>query len=69
VRVLDSEILQSAMPLTHLKVLFCESVNVTAFQQISDWYSSTLKSLIWIDSFNSNKNRFNSVYYFGDINK
>ncbi|XP_011494208.1 PREDICTED: F-box only protein 33 [Ceratosolen solmsi marchali] len=68
VRVLDSEILQSAMPLTHLKVLFCERVNVTAFQIISDWYSSTLKSLIWIDSFNYHQNHFNSVYNFGDLN-
>ncbi|XP_058810849.1 F-box only protein 33 [Phymastichus coffea] len=56
VRVLDSEILQPAMPLTHLKVLFCESVNTVALHRISLWYPDSLQSIIWINSFNSTKN-------------
>ncbi|KAF3423071.1 hypothetical protein E2986_09938 [Frieseomelitta varia] len=47
---LDTNILRSAMPLTHLKVLFCENVNIRALHRLSRWYSLTLKSLIWIDS-------------------
>ncbi|XP_015119600.1 F-box only protein 33 [Diachasma alloeum] len=50
VTVLDSEILRPAMPLTHLKALFCESVNLRALFNLSSWYSSSLKSLVWIDS-------------------
>ncbi|XP_011139498.1 F-box only protein 33 isoform X2 [Harpegnathos saltator] len=50
VKVLDSDILCAAMPLTHLKVLFCEGVNIRALLRLSMWYSHTLKSLTWIDS-------------------
>ncbi|XP_023288899.1 F-box/LRR-repeat protein 3, partial [Orussus abietinus] len=50
VTVLDSDILRPAMPLTHLKVLFCENVNVGALHRLSGWYPDSLKSLIWIDS-------------------
>lgn len=50
VKVLDTNILHSAMPLTHLKVLFCESVNTTALSRLAMWYSHRLKSLTWIDS-------------------
>ncbi|KAJ8678769.1 hypothetical protein QAD02_014556 [Eretmocerus hayati] len=66
VRVLDSEILHPAMPLTHLKVLFCEGINVTALHQLSDWYSSTLQSLIWIDSFNSQENNLLDSLIYDD---
>ncbi|XP_032680868.1 F-box only protein 33 isoform X2 [Odontomachus brunneus] len=52
VKVLDTDILCSAMPLTHLKVLFCESVNIRALLRLSMWYSHTLRSLTWIDSIN-----------------
>ncbi|XP_014211388.1 F-box only protein 33 [Copidosoma floridanum] len=62
VTVLDREILQPSMPLTHLKVLFCESVNNAALHQISDFYSETLQSIIWIDSLNFHKNTMNSLY-------
>lgn len=48
--VLDTSIFRAAMPLTHLKVLFCKTVNINALLKLSTWYSDTLKSLIWIDS-------------------
>lgn len=47
---LDTNILRPSMPLTHLKVLFCETVNIRALHRLSRWYSRTLKSLILIDS-------------------
>ncbi|XP_011313575.1 F-box only protein 33 [Fopius arisanus] len=50
VTILHSNILQPAMPLTHLRALFCESVNLRALFKLSSWYSSSLKSLVWIDS-------------------
>ncbi|KAK0097154.1 hypothetical protein PV326_003091 [Microctonus aethiopoides] len=55
VTVLDSNILQPAMPLTHLKVLFCEHVNVQALSILSLWYNRTLQSLMWIDSKDENE--------------
>ncbi|XP_029055392.1 F-box only protein 33 [Osmia lignaria lignaria] len=50
IQMLDTDILRPSMPLTHLKVLFCENVNIRALHRLSSWYSLTLKSLIWIDS-------------------
>ncbi|KYM95761.1 F-box only protein 33 [Cyphomyrmex costatus] len=50
VKVLDTDILCAAMPLTHLQVLFCENINIRALHRISMWYANTLKSLTWIDS-------------------
>ncbi|XP_076623713.1 F-box only protein 33 [Colletes latitarsis] len=50
--MLHSDILRRSMPLTHLKVLFCEDVNIRALLLLSRWYSLSLKSLIWIDSMN-----------------
>ncbi|XP_078043910.1 F-box only protein 33 [Augochlora pura] len=50
VEMLHSDILRRSMPLTHLKVLFCENVNSRALLVLSSWYYLTLKSLIWIDS-------------------
>lgn len=47
---LDTNILRPSMPLTHLKVLFCENFNIRALHRLSRWYSLTLRSLIWIDS-------------------
>ncbi|GAB1865407.1 F-box only protein 33 [Camponotus japonicus] len=50
VKVLHTDIFCPAMPLTHLKVLFCENVNNRALLRLSMWYSHTLRSLTWIDS-------------------
>lgn len=44
------------MPLTHLKVLFCEKFNIDVLHQLSNWYSYKLKSLIWIDSMDTTEN-------------
>jgi len=49
VDVLHSKILRRAMPLTHLKVFFCEKLNVEAVHQLS-FYSDTLRSIWWVDS-------------------
>uniref|UniRef100_A0A1B6LRU6 F-box domain-containing protein n=1 Tax=Graphocephala atropunctata TaxID=36148 RepID=A0A1B6LRU6_9HEMI len=49
VDVLHSKILKRAMPLTHLKVFFCEKLNVEAVHQLS-FYSETLRSIWWVDS-------------------
>ncbi|XP_046661224.1 F-box only protein 33 [Homalodisca vitripennis] len=49
VDVLHSKILKRAMPLTHLKVFFCEKLNVEAVNQLS-FYSETLRSIWWVDS-------------------
>ncbi|XP_076169743.1 F-box only protein 33 [Ptiloglossa arizonensis] len=48
--MLHSDILRRSMPLTHLKVLFCENINIRVLLVLSSWYHLTLKSLIWIDS-------------------
>ncbi|XP_015592478.1 F-box only protein 33 [Cephus cinctus] len=53
VTILDSHILQPAMPLTHLKVLFCETVNANAIHRLAAWYPNTLRSLVWIDCLDS----------------
>ncbi|XP_076248567.1 F-box only protein 33 [Calliopsis andreniformis] len=50
IEMLNTNILCPSMPLTHLKVLFCENVNIRALHLLSTWYAHTLKSLIWIDS-------------------
>lgn len=50
IEMLDTGILRRSMPLTHLKVLFCKTLNIGALHGISRWYSHTFKSLIWIDS-------------------
>ncbi|XP_066601526.1 F-box only protein 33-like [Prorops nasuta] len=52
IKVLDTDILRPDMPLTHLKVLFCETVNNRALHHLSNWYQDTLQSFIWMDSMN-----------------
>ncbi|XP_050541769.1 uncharacterized protein LOC126905776 [Daktulosphaira vitifoliae] len=45
---LHLKLLSPSMPLTHLKVLFCEIGNVQALLALQH-YKDTLKSLIWVD--------------------
>ncbi|CAH0391614.1 unnamed protein product [Bemisia tabaci] len=52
VEVLHNGFLQPAMPLTHLRVFFCEQLNAPAIHQLSR-FSNTLRTLWWVDSFNS----------------
>ncbi|XP_065334207.1 F-box only protein 33 [Cloeon dipterum] len=49
VEFLSSGLLQPSMPLTQLKVLFCEMISVEALHLLYDWYWSKLTSLWWID--------------------
>ncbi|XP_049816673.1 F-box only protein 33 isoform X2 [Schistocerca nitens] len=58
VEILDSTIFRPSMPLSFLKVFFCENVNYTALQRISLWYYNTLQSLWWIDSIGATSNSF-----------
>uniref|UniRef100_A0A182T6R3 F-box domain-containing protein n=1 Tax=Anopheles maculatus TaxID=74869 RepID=A0A182T6R3_9DIPT len=50
VETLPTHILRPSMPLTHLKVLFCEKINCDALEYLSLHYKDTLRSLIWVDS-------------------
>lgn len=59
--MLDTDILRPSMPLTHLKVLFCENINIRALHRLSSWYSLTLKSLTWIDSMDHRQDPSNEL--------
>lgn len=61
VEVLDMHILRPAMPLTHLKILFCETFNIEVLHRLSSWYPPTLKSLIWIDSMDTRINTTRTI--------
>lgn len=50
VDILHSHILRPSMPLSHLKVLFCERINCDALEYLSRYYKETLRSMIWVDS-------------------
>ncbi|XP_037937865.1 F-box only protein 33 [Teleopsis dalmanni] len=50
VEVLQVRILRRSMPLTHLRVLFCDFINAEALEWLSIHNSGTLKSVQWIDS-------------------
>ncbi|XP_053675918.1 F-box only protein 33 [Anopheles nili] len=50
VDMLHSHIFRRSMPLTHLKVLFCEKMNREALNYLSEHYNATLRSLVWVDS-------------------
>ncbi|XP_014089409.1 F-box only protein 33 [Bactrocera oleae] len=58
VEVLQVRILRRNMPITHLRVLFCDIMNAEALEWMSINNSNTLKSIQWIDSAykHSNKN-------------
>lgn len=50
VDILHTHILRPSMPLTHLKVLFCERINCDALEYLSRHYKDTLRSMVWVDS-------------------
>lgn len=47
---LHLDVLRKEMPLSHLKVFFCENVNLAVLECLSNYYVDTLKSLLWVDS-------------------
>lgn len=49
IQCLHETILKPQMPLTHLRVLFCESVNVGTLEFLAS-YCHRLRSLVWVDS-------------------
>lgn len=50
VEILHTHILRPSMPLTHLKVLFCERINCDALEYLSRHYKDTFRSMVWVDS-------------------
>ncbi|GLV43555.1 uncharacterized protein CBL_04097 [Carabus blaptoides fortunei] len=50
VQNMHDQILHPSMPLTHLKVFFCEDLNLTVFNLISSWYARSFRSIMWVDS-------------------
>ncbi|KAJ8983369.1 hypothetical protein NQ317_010460 [Molorchus minor] len=43
-------VMRRSMPLSHLKVFFCERLNLELVQNLSSHYVDTLRSIIWVDS-------------------
>ncbi|KAK8389759.1 hypothetical protein O3P69_009036 [Scylla paramamosain] len=50
VEQLGSGLLHPSMPLTHFRAFFCEWINIAALRLMSNWYSETLRHLMWVDS-------------------
>ncbi|KAK9893105.1 hypothetical protein WA026_023826 [Henosepilachna vigintioctopunctata] len=53
---LHVSVLRKEMPLSHLKIFFCESVNLSVLEYLSQYYRESLRSLIWVDSLSQNDN-------------
>ncbi|CAG9863243.1 unnamed protein product [Phyllotreta striolata] len=52
---LHETVLRHKMPLSHLKVFFCEQVNLQVVENLSA-YADTLRSIIWVDSLSNSQN-------------
>ncbi|XP_048523264.1 F-box only protein 33 isoform X2 [Dendroctonus ponderosae] len=50
IRKLHLQVLKENMPLSHIKVFFCEYVNLELLHILSRFYKNTLRSVMWIDS-------------------
>ncbi|XP_044263368.1 F-box only protein 33 isoform X2 [Tribolium madens] len=55
VQHLHETILKDDMPLTHLRVFFCENVNLETLEFISAFHNQTLRSLVWVDSMSNSE--------------
>lgn len=51
---LHVDVLREQMPLSHIKVFFCEDVNMEVLHSLSTFYTNTLRSVVWIDSLGDN---------------
>ncbi|XP_020715027.1 F-box only protein 33 [Ceratitis capitata] len=61
--VLHVRILRHHMPITHLRMLFCEYMNLEALDWMSVNNSNTLKSIQWLDSaFKDADNNFMDIF-------
>ncbi|KAJ8962849.1 hypothetical protein NQ318_001249 [Aromia moschata] len=49
-------VMRRAMPLSQLKVFFCESLNLEVVQNLSSHYVETLRSIMWVDSLSDSDN-------------
>lgn len=58
---LHNNVLRPDMPLTHLKVLFCESINMELLELMPLYYKRTLRSLMWIDSIRNSKDSWTFI--------
>lgn len=65
---MQHDILRSNMPLSHIKVFFCEHINLEVLNLLSSWYSQTLRSIVWVDSQcdNSQSTSWHLVRRLGD---
>nr|XP_023024571.1 uncharacterized protein LOC111512658 [Leptinotarsa decemlineata] len=63
--VLDQHVLRRHMPLTHLKVFFCEKVNIRVIENLSN-YAETLRSIVWVDSLTDEQSSWALVKPFYD---
>ncbi|XP_065171342.1 F-box/LRR-repeat protein 21-like [Atheta coriaria] len=52
VKHLHTKVLKGNMPLSHLKVLFCEQMNLSVLVKLA-MYRETFVSLIWVDNFSN----------------
>ncbi|XP_018567418.1 F-box only protein 33 isoform X2 [Anoplophora glabripennis] len=56
IKSIHETVMRRFMPLSHLKVFFCESVNLELVQNLSSHYGETLRSIMWVDSISHNDN-------------
>ncbi|KAJ8916338.1 hypothetical protein NQ315_005033 [Exocentrus adspersus] len=56
IKNIHETVMRRCMPLTHLKVFFCENVNLELIQNLSSHYGETLRSIMWVDSLSHNDN-------------
>ncbi|CAH1163846.1 unnamed protein product [Phaedon cochleariae] len=52
---LHETVMRQHMPLSHLKVFFCEQVNLQIVENLSN-YADTLRSVLWVDSLSNSDN-------------
>ncbi|KAG5872561.1 hypothetical protein JTB14_033979 [Gonioctena quinquepunctata] len=57
---LHETVMRQHMPLSHLKVFFCEQVNIQVVENLSN-YADTLRSVIWVDSLSNSDNSWTLV--------
>ncbi|KAJ3649944.1 hypothetical protein Zmor_021658 [Zophobas morio] len=55
IKVLHETVLKGQMPLTHLKVFFCENINMGVLEFLPAYYTETLRSIMWVDSLSNGK--------------
>ncbi|XP_057660639.1 F-box only protein 33 [Diorhabda carinulata] len=60
IRNIHETVMRSAMPLSHLKVFFCEQINMQLIEGLTQ-YSDTLRSVILVDSLSDNHSSWSLI--------